>query len=127
MPRFNPYRQFIGVVILPNCILQLEGLSQGAKLAWGRLAQYAGESGDAYPSLKTLGEELGVKEAQARRYVEELVKAGFLEREERLGYTPKYWHLDDHPCFHPTAEGSLIREWGGTVYGTRRESIKRII
>lgn len=98
MPRFNPYRRFIGA-FLPNCILRLEDISQGAKLAWGRLAQYAGEDGEAYPSLKTLGEEIGVKEDQARRYVEELNAAGLVEREDRPGKTPRYWHLDDHPCF----------------------------
>lgn len=106
MPRFNPYRRFIGA-FLPNCILQLPSISQGAKLAWGRLAQYAGEDGEAYPSLKTLGEELGVKEAQARRYVEELEAVRLIEREDQPGKPSRYWHLDEHPCFGtPTVNGT---------------------
>jgi hypothetical protein len=56
---FNPYRMFTGLFI-PEALARCPSISAGAKLAWGRLARYAGEDGHCYPTVKTLGSEIGV-------------------------------------------------------------------
>jgi hypothetical protein len=75
---FNPYKVFVGVFI-PNAIVKYSELSPGAKLCYGRLSQYAGENGAAYPSHETLAAELGVSSRQVRRYIDELTAANFLK------------------------------------------------
>ena len=57
---FNPFLLFNGVW-LPNGLLERTDLSPGAKLAYARLCQFAGRDGAAYPSIATLGREIGVK------------------------------------------------------------------
>jgi hypothetical protein len=49
---FNPYRMFNGVFI-PEGLMRCPWINPGAKLAWGRLARYAGEDGRCYPTVKT--------------------------------------------------------------------------
>jgi hypothetical protein len=44
---FNPYRMFNGLYI-PEGLARCPWISPGAKLAWGRLARYAGEDGRCY-------------------------------------------------------------------------------
>lgn len=68
---YNPYKMFVGAFI-PNWLLERPEISSGAKLCFARLAQYAGEKGEAFPSQETLGKELGVSERNARRYLKEL-------------------------------------------------------
>ena len=41
-------------------------VSAGAKLAYGRLARYAGQDGNCYPAVVTLGAEIGVGSRQAQ-------------------------------------------------------------
>jgi len=74
---FNPFRLFTGIFI-PEALVCNPNISAGAKLAYGRLARYAGESGDCYPSVKSLAHEIGVKERQAQRYLAELSVNGFI-------------------------------------------------
>ena len=76
--QFNPYRLFVGAFI-PNALMKYTDLSQGAKLTWARLAQYAGEKGEAYPSLETLANDIGVKKLQAIQYLKELEKKQFIK------------------------------------------------
>jgi len=75
--KINPYRLFVGVHI-PNALLRHEKLSLGAAVCYGRLAQYAGEDGLAYPSHKTLAKELGVTPRSIQKYIKELEREGFL-------------------------------------------------
>ncbi|HVY65937.1 MAG TPA: helix-turn-helix domain-containing protein [Gammaproteobacteria bacterium] len=81
MERFNPYRAFAGCV-LPSWLLRARDVSMGAKLAYARLAQYAGETGVAWPTVATLGAELGVSERQARSYLAELRGHRLIEQED---------------------------------------------
>jgi len=57
---------------VPNWLLHRPEVSPGAKLAYARLKQYGGRNGTAWPSLTTLGREVGVSRRQAKRYVAEL-------------------------------------------------------
>src|SRR5882672_8038799 len=76
--RFNPFKRFTGAFI-PEPICKYRGLSQGAKVIYGRLCRYAGENGDAYPAIPTLADETGMSETQARGYVKELETKKFIE------------------------------------------------
>jgi hypothetical protein len=80
---FNPFGLFNGVFV-PECLSRCCWLSGGAKLAWGRLARYAGRDGRCYPTMKALGEEIGVRERQAQKYVAEL------ERHEMVRSISRY-------------------------------------
>lgn len=74
---FNPYKLFPGILI-PEPVCKYKGLSPGAKMVYGRLCRYAGESGSAYPSVSTLGAEIGIGETQTRGYIKELEQGRFL-------------------------------------------------
>jgi DNA-binding transcriptional MocR family regulator len=90
---YNPYNLFVGVFI-PNAICRYKHLSQGAKICFGRLKQYAGENGEAWPSMQTLSEELGISRRQAVNYLKELKENGFIDT-IRTPTTDKFiflWH-----------------------------------
>jgi hypothetical protein len=79
---FNPYRVFQGS-FAPYWLLQHRGISAGAKLCYVRLLGFPGRDARCYPSLETLGASLGVSERQARDYVKELERSGFIAVEQR--------------------------------------------
>jgi hypothetical protein len=68
---------------VPEPLARHWGVSPGAKLAYARLARYAGKDGNCYPSVKSLGSELGVGERQARKYLAELESKLFIRRVTR--------------------------------------------
>lgn len=79
---YSPFRAFKGSII-PNEILKCQQLSSTAKLVFGRLCQYAGEDGKAYPSYNTLGHEVGIERRQTIRAVKELEQFGLIRVLER--------------------------------------------
>ena len=93
--RINPYKLFIGA-FLPNWLLHRPELSQGSKLCYARLAQYAGDHGYAWPSQTTLAEELCVTPRQIRNYLAELTHHQLIESVcVAFGGTNRYyfrWH-----------------------------------
>lgn len=68
---------------VPNMIMRRKDLSHGVKLCFGRLLQYAGSDGCAFPKLTTLGEELGVSSRAAARFISELKSHGLVRVEQR--------------------------------------------
>jgi hypothetical protein len=80
---FNPFRIFTGIYI-PEALVQSKLVSPGAKVAYGRLARYAGQDGKCFPAVETLGEEIGVGERQAQRYLGELERARLIRRASRF-------------------------------------------
>lgn len=76
---FNPFRMFTGLFI-PEALARCPWISAGAKLVWGRLARYAGADGRCYPTVKTLGAEIGIGERQTQKYLTELEKSGLIRR-----------------------------------------------
>jgi hypothetical protein len=91
---FVPYRRFQGVVV-PDGLLRCQELSPGAKLAWGRLARFAGKDGRCFPSIRKLAVELGTSPRHARRYVAELEEHSLIRREQQVGSVNRYeflWH-----------------------------------
>lgn len=96
---FNPYGSFV-----PNALMRWNGVSPGAKLAYARLAQFAGEDGECFPSQETLASELGVSVVQVKRYVKELVTANLLRVErpqgrDRLAHKNNRYTFIWHPIF----------------------------
>ncbi len=89
---FNPFLLFNGAW-LPNGLLERTDLSPGAKLAYARLCQFAGKDGLVYPSIATLGKEIGFKERRARELVAELEEARLIERRPKPGTTNRFVFL----------------------------------
>ncbi len=123
----NPYRFFQGAMV-PNCIMRLRDLSQTAKLVYGRLCQYAGRNGEAWPSLDKLAEEVGLTNwRQAHRSVRELEQYGLLEivkrvEGENLGDGRKNaYRFPEHPLFFENNDSS----GGGTDSSPQRKSPPR--
>ncbi len=94
--RIIPWKKFLSSLV-PNWLLCRTEISQGAKLCYGRLAQYAGKDGECFPKQRTLARELGVSTRTAREYIRELEKFHLLESERPgLGMANRYFFLD-HP------------------------------
>ena len=86
--------------MIPNWLQCRREINQGAKLAYARLAQYAGRDGECYPRQQTLAAELGVSERTANEYIRTLVKFRLIEKERPgLGMSNRYYFLD-HPWIH---------------------------
>ena len=81
---FNPYNLFVGAHI-PNSVLRRTDISSTAKLVFARLCQYAGQNGECYPSLETLGIEIGKSTSHIQRAIQELIGVGLVERESPTG------------------------------------------
>ena len=101
--RYNPYKLFNGSFV-PNWLLRRKDVTQGAKLLFARLSQYAGENGACFPSQSTLSEELGVSVSQIKRYAAELIQEKLIEvdyptGEDRLNHkSPRYYFLWQDDC-----------------------------
>jgi hypothetical protein len=74
---------FTGIFI-PEGLARSSIIGPGAKLAWGRLARYAGEDGRCFPTVSTLAAEIGVRERQAQNYLGELETAKLIRRVSRF-------------------------------------------
>lgn len=85
----EPFRPFFkGQFLFNGCsipeeILGLRCLSEGAKLCYARLTRYQGTGGEARPSYERLGRDLGVSARQARRYIGELENLRFISHTNR--------------------------------------------
>jgi len=117
---YNPWRTFCGSFI-PNAILRCRELSSTAKLTFGRLSQYAGEDGEAYPSYHTLGQEIGVERRQAIRAVRELERFGLIRpvarHREDGGLTSNSYVFLWHAIFSGSP-GVTNDTRGGVTYDT---------
>jgi hypothetical protein len=98
---FNPFGLFNGILI-PEVLVRAKGISPGAKLAYGRLARYAGQDGDCYPAAPTLAEEIGMSVRQTQYYLGELERNKFIRRITRLsksGQRSNAFEFLWHPLF----------------------------
>ena len=77
---FNPYGMFNGIWI-PESLLKCSAISASGKLLYGRLARFAGENGECFPSVKKLAFELAMTDRQVQRLIGELCSAGFLRKD----------------------------------------------
>src|SRR5262245_40885243 len=98
---FNPFGLFYGIWI-PEALVKCKTISAGAKLAFGRLARYAGQDGRCYPAVSTLASEIGVGLRQAQKYLSELEKVRLIRRVPRYrgsGQTSNAIEFLWHPLF----------------------------
>jgi hypothetical protein len=126
---FNPYGMFTGIFI-QEALVRCASISAGAKLAWGRLARYAGADGRCYPTMKTLAEEIGVGERQAQKYVAELERKKLIRRVSRFrgrGQTSNSFEFLWHTVFQEgvndrSGEGVNNRSGEGVNDSSPKES-----
>jgi len=98
---FIPYRMFNGILI-PEGLVRCPWIPPGAKLAWGRLARYAGAKGWCIPSKKRLATELGVGPRQAQNYITCLEQHRLMRRRARFssrGQTSNAYEFLWHELF----------------------------
>ncbi len=92
----NPYRKWIGCQI-PNWLLKRTEPSQGAKLCYGRLTQYAGKNGKAFPKQKEIAKELGVSsDRTVRKYLKELQDYGLIKIRQMGKKQSNTYHFLNH-------------------------------
>ena len=85
---------------IPNNILRRTDLSHGAKLCCARLIQYANKDGQAFPKLKTLGEELGCSPRNVQRFIAELEDHKLLIIQQRGRGQSNIYHVDKSILIH---------------------------
>lgn len=117
MKTINPYRLFVGSFI-PNWLMCRREVSQGAKLAYARLCQYADkDTGIAWPSRDVLAAECGVSERQMGDYLAELAKFKLIQSiRTGMGATNRYVFLE-HEWF-----GTSDQERNNSSYQERQYS-----
>jgi len=125
--RFNPYKRLLGAFI-PNAILRNPDLSFGAKVLYGRLAQFSGDNGRCYPSHSKIAAELGVKPRNVRNLIKELLEYGLLAKEAptphergKLKKSTTYFFLW-HICLDEQQEAKSTAESCPTDDGSTAES-----
>jgi hypothetical protein len=99
--RYNPCDVFYGCFI-PDWLMCREEVSDGAKLCFGKLAQYAGKNGFCFPFRSTLAKNLGTTERQIARYLSDL-KTHKLIEVVRTGRSSNYYFLK-----HPWADENIL-------------------
>lgn len=119
---FRPYQHFNEILVVPELLCRYRGLGPGAKLTWGRLARYQGETGTAFPSIPVLAAELGLGTTQVRTYLRDLVAQRFIRVEQRSGSSSVYeflWHeafegaCGAHRKVPPLRKTGVVRKTGG--------------
>ena len=80
-----------GFTQIPNCIINNQELSLGAKVVYAKLLSYAWHNQMVYPGQETMANELGAGRRSIVRFVAELERVGYLEVERRgQGLTNRY-------------------------------------
>ena len=81
--RIKPTQILPMFIAVPCWLLErdINEISQGAKLCYGRLLLYGRSKGEAWPRQTVLGKEIGVTDRQVRKYIEELETLGLIETE----------------------------------------------
>ena len=126
---FNPYRLFTGIFI-PEALVRSKLVSPGGKMAYGRLARYAGQDGRCFPAVSNLALEIGIGERQAQKYLAELEKAKLIRRRTRFSDRAQASNSFEflwHPLFQqrvndPSGEGVNDPSPGGVNDSSPKES-----
>ena len=76
-------------------------------MVYGRLCRYAGENGDAHPSIDAIAREVGIGETQARQHLRESERSCFIGSETRAddkgGQTSNQYFFLWHEAFEGAA------------------------
>lgn len=99
--RVNPARKYEGILV-PQWLLKRSAseICHGTKLCYAQLLSH-GRSGQCFPRLKILADELGVTCRQIQRYLKKLIDLKLIEIQENVGHSNNYhillhkWMFDD--------------------------------
>lgn len=135
--RVNLFKTLLGA-FLPNGLLEMKEIGAAAKLAYGRLLQYAGERGYCWPSYNTLAGALGMSRSTAIRAVAELVSEHLIEVEPRVSESgdnsSNVFFFLDHAALHSgrlgssnlTPPSSVLPPLGGVRMPPKKNHKKKI-
>jgi DNA-binding transcriptional MocR family regulator len=123
------FRFFTGIFI-SEALVRSGLVSAGAKLAYGRLARYAGQGGMCFPAVGTLAREIGVGARQAQKYLAELERVKLIRRRTRFSgraQTSNFIEFLWHPIFQDgvndsSGEGVNDHSPGGVNNSSPKES-----
>jgi len=115
--RFNPWRRFRGIMI-PDPVMASD-LSLGAKVCYGVLVRFAGERGECWPTMQTIGTRIGVSGRQAKSYIAELAASGFIARRRGGMGRPNRYSFLRHASFD-SAEGKKFSPETGSSLPAER-------
>ena len=83
---------------VPNWLLCRKEVTSTGKLLYGRITQYVGKNGTAWPSIRVLAEELGVVERQIKRVIQELEGKKLIKvTRPKDGVSTSYYSILGHP------------------------------
>ena len=115
---YNPRNLFVGTY-LPNWILKREDLTFADKIIWAKLAQHSSDTGECFPSMRTLAEEVGANLLTIQRSIDRLCKIGLIKKTNPQGWE-KLAHRNASYQF--LVDEALIQEFETPAYtkSTRR-------
>ena len=85
-------------------------LSFGAKLLYGRLAQWSNTTGDVYRSSRQLSKELGIGERTVERFIQELKEVELIGTFQPRAGGLNHFKFYDHPWMHKDLAKELSYE-----------------
>ncbi len=95
---YNPRKIFTGIFVPDGIIMHPD-----AKICFGRLCWFANDAGYCWPKQETLARSICASKRQTQRYIDELIRAGFIGvRQRGLNRSNVYVFL-----WHAALEGSL--------------------
>lgn len=77
--------------VAPKALKYAKEISSDAKILWEIINDYAGSNRQAFPSHKTLAEDMGKSVPSIKRYIEELISHGWLTVQNRTGTSNFYY------------------------------------
>lgn len=106
---YNP-KSHAPAAYIPCWLIQVssEQLSFGAKLLYGRLAQWSNERGIVYRSAKQLCEEIGTNLRQVQRYIKELNDVCLISIYHPQAGGVNHYQFLDHPWMHDDINQNLV-------------------
>lgn len=103
--------------VIPRALLKAPELSSDAKILWQIINDYAGTNRLAFPSHKTLADDLGKHVSSIKRYIDELIRNGWMTAQNRIG-TSNYYY-----CCVPTVHYKAFND--PAIEGNYKPSLKR--
>ena len=85
----------LGFTIIPNYVTHASNLSVPAKFLYGLLKTWSWQEGSCFPNYETLCEEMGMTSNVVRKYMEELISKGLVEKIRQGQGKPNLYVLKD--------------------------------
>lgn len=95
--RFNPYKHAPAGAIIPCWLCPRPEVSIGGKVIYGKLVNFAGPEGYAYPHQEQIAHEVALQQRQVRRYIDELVEHRLIDIERVPPFRRNQYFFLTHP------------------------------